>query len=666
MNSLSYTSASVFPAKLLSSNTDITWHTMEHDIQPIHIQLNPTNKCNLNCSFCSCKGKDDAEMTFEQVSDILSRFRKLGTKAVTISGGGDPLCHPRINDIIDKCKDLGIEVGLVTNAILLPILKRSSDIKWCRISLSGEHLISKKAEEVIKEMPQVDWAFSYVMIPDNFSNVVEAVKLSNDLKVTHMRIVDDILDEGESYIGKAQEMIHAAGEDDSRVIYQGRKNHTVGTPKCLISLIKPSIDAHGLVFPCCIANDESVLLEEDSLIYPKSIDEVKIGDYAYGNGVIKGIHKKYNQAGLRITLKNGRQIVSSFDHTWLKAINLRYANQTDKKYGNVLSYDTKEISADDLRKGDLIPSLYDIQTKVICSEEDHKLVIAGYYMSKGWLGKDNYFGFAFGHNDLDMAEYVMEHIPNCKMYTRRTTYHIMGYDKDWYSYFSKFGERSELKRIAPFVFGLSHEQKELFIKSYSDCDGSIQEPSEKYNGHKIKFSSVSKKLSSDLVYLLSTMGIVTIFKLEEREVNCEDIYSINIGGNYNLEKLSFIRDKLLEKDRSQKRALGSYKTRDVMLSPIVSIEEVYNIDMVDIEVEGTNKFYSSFGVLLHNCGVQYALEEPSKSYSSEFCMGDNYEDIWNNQKFFDGSICVKCYYQNYNNMLGIMWDLYSLNHENFV
>lgn len=249
MNSLSYTSASVFPVKVLSQ--DIIASVKNHGIKPIHIQLNPTNKCNLKCSFCSCSNKDDVEMTFSQVCDILTRFKKLGTKAVTISGGGDPLCHPDINQIIRKCNELGIDVGLVTNAILLDKLDSDLNITWCRISLSGENIISEKTKNKILQMPQVDWAFSYVIIPGKFDNVTKAVNLANELKMTHIRIVDDILDPNTSYIEDIKVMLKSKDIDESRVIYQGRKSFTRGTKTCLISLLKPSIDAHGLVYPCC-------------------------------------------------------------------------------------------------------------------------------------------------------------------------------------------------------------------------------------------------------------------------------------------------------------------------------------------------------------------------------------------------------------------------------
>jgi len=249
MNTLSFTSASVFPVKLL--NPKIIESVCGHHIQPTHVQLNPTNKCNLKCSFCSCSGKDDTEMTLEQVYNILERLHKLGVKAVTISGGGDPLCHPNINEIIKKCSELSIEVGLVTNAVLLSKLEEDLKIKWCRISLSGENLISNNTKNKIKRMPQVDWAFSYVIIPNNYSNVVEAVNLANELNLTHMRIVDDILDPSISYLDDIKKLLRGNSLDDSKVIYQGRKEYTAGTKSCLISLIKPSIDAHGLVYPCC-------------------------------------------------------------------------------------------------------------------------------------------------------------------------------------------------------------------------------------------------------------------------------------------------------------------------------------------------------------------------------------------------------------------------------
>lgn len=253
MDKRAFTSASTYPVKLLQYEvvSDIARYQR---IRPLHLQLNPTNRCNLKCKFCSCSNKDNHEMPIEQAYDILYRYYAMGTKALTISGGGDPMCYPGINDLIKAASNIGhggIQVGLVTNGVLLPRLDKGLQIKWCRISVDGDHLISNETIDKIKEMPHVDWAFSYVLQPHNYSNLTRAVLLANELNLTHVRVVDDILSKEESKINHAREILERHGIDLSRVIFQGRKDHTPGCKECRIGLIKPNIDAHGDVYSCC-------------------------------------------------------------------------------------------------------------------------------------------------------------------------------------------------------------------------------------------------------------------------------------------------------------------------------------------------------------------------------------------------------------------------------
>ena len=72
------------------------------------------------------------------------------------------------------------------------------------------------------------------------------------------------------------------------------------------------------------------------------------------------------------------------------------------------------------------------------------------------------------------------------------------------------------------------------------------------------------------------------------------------------------------------------------------------------------------GYLYPCCGVQYALENPSKDYEKSMRMGD-YNDIdriWRDQVPFDGSNCVKCYYSEYNNALDLL--LKDIHHVEFI
>ena len=275
----SYVSASAIPAKLIT-NMPLLNKIKNHNIYPAHIQLNPTNKCPLNCSFCSCKDREHgAELKLDDAKLILDKFAALGAEAVTITGGGDPLAYKYINELIEHAANIGLRVGLVTNGILFKNLKRESfyDLKWCRISVSDEQKISAlKLDDIITA--RIDWSFSYVMTNNlDIKNLVDAVSFANVHNFTHVRIVDDIL---RSESNNEMEIAKQALENiDSKVIYQGRKQYEKGSKRCFMSLLKPNIDANGNVFPCCgiqYATDKSSLTFDPKFIMGNISDIEKI------------------------------------------------------------------------------------------------------------------------------------------------------------------------------------------------------------------------------------------------------------------------------------------------------------------------------------------------------------------------------------------------------
>jgi hypothetical protein len=72
------------------------------------------------------------------------------------------------------------------------------------------------------------------------------------------------------------------------------------------------------------------------------------------------------------------------------------------------------------------------------------------------------------------------------------------------------------------------------------------------------------------------------------------------------------------------------------------------------------------GYIYPCCGTQYALKDPARDYEKAMRMGkiEDLDDIIDNQKFFDGAMCHKCYYNQYNEALAIM--IKGLKHETFV
>lgn len=69
--------------------------------------------------------------------EILDDFKDLDVKAITYSGGGEPLLYPYITEVLKKTKDNGIDLSIITNGQLLKDDKLTEliDAKWVRISM---------------------------------------------------------------------------------------------------------------------------------------------------------------------------------------------------------------------------------------------------------------------------------------------------------------------------------------------------------------------------------------------------------------------------------------------------------------------------------------------------------------------------------------------------
>lgn len=244
----SYTAASAFPLKIMHNNI-----IKNGNIKPYHIQLIPTNACNLNCEFCSCSDRDKKKkIPFEKIKNILNICQKFGTKAVTITGGGEPMLYKNINELIDYTREKKMEVGLVSNGKNIDKLNYHNNLTWCRISSSDDRTPEYKNIKFATQLNfKTDWAFSHVLTKNpNLEVIVDLIKFANKNKFSHVRLVSDLLDlENVPDMHKIKQEI-SNFVDDSLVIYQGRKDSTCGDKDCYISLLKPVIAPEG-IFPCC-------------------------------------------------------------------------------------------------------------------------------------------------------------------------------------------------------------------------------------------------------------------------------------------------------------------------------------------------------------------------------------------------------------------------------
>jgi organic radical activating enzyme len=252
MDKTSFISTTVLPRKLFI-NSHIISSVRSHAIGPMHVKVCPTNKCTRACPFCSFKNRDKAlEIDYRHLVEMTDQLISYGLRAVTLTGGGEPLAYRHIAQYICFLNERGIETGLVTNGDLLKNFPTYiiEMLTWCRISL-GDGFSYKDINLDIVELAKIDWSFSYFVsaVPD-IQNIVDSLAFAGKHGFTHVRFADDAIDPASNLDG-LRAAIEGRGANRDLAVYQTTKNFCRGNPSCLSSLIKPVIGPDGNLYPCC-------------------------------------------------------------------------------------------------------------------------------------------------------------------------------------------------------------------------------------------------------------------------------------------------------------------------------------------------------------------------------------------------------------------------------
>lgn len=172
---------------------------------PIHIQLEPTTYCNLNCKACTRSTYlDQSEhLAAEKFQQILEQIQPL---KISLSGGGEPFLHPHIFEMILLAKSMGASINTTTNCTLLTpefcsqIVK--SGLNLVKISIDGatretyqKSRREDRFDQVIEGIHALIAAkrhhnsatpfirFNYVILKDNYNELAETVQLAAELGV---------------------------------------------------------------------------------------------------------------------------------------------------------------------------------------------------------------------------------------------------------------------------------------------------------------------------------------------------------------------------------------------------------------------------------------------------------------------------------------------------
>lgn len=209
-------------------------------IAPIYIRIKPTNYCNHRCYYCSYADSElglrdsvnrQDQIPWEKMQEIISDMADMGVKAVTFSGGGEPLVYPHIVEAMQGILYAGIDLSVITNGQLLKgeIADVLTQAKWVRVSFDSANaetyarirqLPMGAFDEVCDNIrhfsrmkrPGCELGINFVINHENADQVYKMAELVKGLGVNHIkytaRVTKDLFTYHEPYKQSVIEQIH--------------------------------------------------------------------------------------------------------------------------------------------------------------------------------------------------------------------------------------------------------------------------------------------------------------------------------------------------------------------------------------------------------------------------------------------------------------------------
>lgn len=188
----------------------------QRTVAPVHIRIKPINRCNHDCWYCAYRvsnlhlGEDidyddsipEAKM-YEIVDDVIA----MGVKAVTFTGGGEPLLYKPLPGVVRRLAQGGVRVATLTNGSNLK--GRVADAfaeyaTWVRVSTDAWDDRSFSRSRGVRDGAFADLlknirgfaarnsrcvlGVSFIVDENNCGHLYDACALLKDAGVNHVKI----------------------------------------------------------------------------------------------------------------------------------------------------------------------------------------------------------------------------------------------------------------------------------------------------------------------------------------------------------------------------------------------------------------------------------------------------------------------------------------------
>lgn len=260
-------------------------------VSPIYVRIKPTNVCNQRCFYCGYA--DDSlydgrrvdrreSIPWNIMEQTLKQLAEMQVKAVTFSGGGEPLCYHSIEQTLALVEHLGLDYSMITNGQALEgeIVERLRNAKWIRISFDSAKAstyegvrrvhthgrVVQNIEKFAKEKSEnCTLGINCVITKQNADEIYEICKLVKTLGVDNIKLSPIMVKENEADYHKEikdtveEQILRAKNDlendrfrivdkytDDIAMNNEYRKNYH----QCLIQQLFAVIAADSKVYRC--------------------------------------------------------------------------------------------------------------------------------------------------------------------------------------------------------------------------------------------------------------------------------------------------------------------------------------------------------------------------------------------------------------------------------
>jgi len=202
----------IFAQDKIFSHIDKLNNWLDGELQTlVTVEIDPTNRCNSNCPGCAGGRNNMSDISPEILLDILEQLKDLKVKAITWTGGGEPLLNKHTLDAVTYSKKLGFDNGFITNGISLDTRAARMlawNCAWVRVSLDAGtpemykqthggnaatfHTVLENIEGFVKERdkinPNCTLGTAYLTGKETVDGIYDFVEMSYNLGVDYAQL----------------------------------------------------------------------------------------------------------------------------------------------------------------------------------------------------------------------------------------------------------------------------------------------------------------------------------------------------------------------------------------------------------------------------------------------------------------------------------------------